>query len=112
MKAYVAEKQAQVKVTELADSKTFQEFKREQKALVKEEDQRYIAEEYQQDMENAAWRMEAAKVKVEDVLLQREIKTQQRQLQRQEEEENRALQQSLEMANMARELEREKSQLL
>lgn len=123
MKAYVAEKAQQAKVVELEESKQFQEFKREAKAHVKEEDLKHMQEEYQQDMENAAWRAELVKEeeerekelasgRVEDIQFIRETKAVQKERAKVEVEENRALEQSLEMAHMARELAKEKDQLL
>lgn len=123
MKVYVAEKAQQTKAEELQESRKFQEFKREIKEHVKEEDLKYIQEEYQQDTENAAWRAEAAKEvyerdkeltagHAEDIQFLRELRSHQKEQEKAEENEARALEQSLEMAKMARELAKEKDKLL
>lgn len=123
MKEYDAEKAQQAKVEELVDSKDFQEFKREVKLVTKEEDLRIIQEEYQKNIEHAQFRAEAAKevyekdkevvtVHAEDMLHLREFKKEQKQQEKAKEEETRVIEQSLEMANMARELAREKEKLL
>merc|ERR1719410_858387 len=58
MKQYVAEKAHRAKVEELQEAKEYQEFKREVKTLVKEEDLKIIQEGYQNDISNAQWRAE------------------------------------------------------
>lgn len=123
MKAYVAEKQHDVKITELRDSRTYQEFKREKKALQREEDRRLNSEEYNKDTDHAAWRAEMTRVvldqekelvqfRVEDLMEVKEIRSNQKLQEKFELEEERALEQSLEMANIQRELAKEKEQLL
>jgi len=123
MKAYVEEKALQTKLGDLQESKEFQEFKREIKALEKEEDQQYITEMYLQDVENASWRTELAHIvgqrdkeiiadRREDVQHFKDFKLDQRLQEKVEEEEHRAIEQSLEMANLTRQLEKEKEQLL
>merc|ERR1712135_80391 len=77
MKAAVAEKMQAEREVDLMNSKAFQEFKRERRALLREEELDQIQEAYLQDGENA-----------------------------------RAMEQTLEMANLARELTREKERLL
>jgi len=123
MKQYVAEKAHRTKVEELQVSKSYQEFKREVKALVKEEDLRIIQEEYQEDISNAQWRAEIEKERqtkekeivvghAEDFQFLRDARMQQKCQEKVEEDERRALEQSLEMANMAKELAKEKEKLL
>lgn len=123
MKAYVAEKQHDIKITELRDSKTYQEFKREKKALQREEDRRLNSEDYNKDTDHAAWRAEMTRVvldqekelvqfRVEDLMEAKEVRSNQKLQEKFELEEERALEQSLEMANIQRELAKEKEQLL
>lgn len=123
MKEFVETKAQEVKVVELHESKDFQEFKREVKVHVKQEELQYIAEVYEQDVENAAWRAEFARAvveqdkeviidRVEDVQHIKEVEAQHKLQQKAEEEDARALEQSMEMANLARKLAREKEQLL
>merc|ERR1719221_1154327 len=113
MKAYVAEKQHEVKITELRESRSYQEFKREQKALHREEDRKYISEEYAKDTDHAAWRAEMARVvldqdkelvqnRVEDLMEVKEIRSNQKLQEKVEMDEDRALEQSLEMASIQR----------
>jgi len=123
MKAYTEEKEQEIKTVVLQESKDFQEFKREKKAEVKIEEQRYLAEVYEQDLENAALRAEAARElaerdhevtadRLETQQHLREVKVQEKHRVRAEADDNRALEQNLEMSNLARELAREKEQLL
>jgi len=123
MKVYVAEKAKTSKVTELKESKSFQEFKRETKAAAREETRKQIQEEYLQDKDYSQWRAELAKLvnkqekeavntRVEDYLEQREIRNFQKQQEKIEAEEDRMVEQALEMAAEARKIEREKEQLL
>jgi len=123
MRAYTEEKEQEFQATVLQESKEFQEFKREKKVEVKLEEQRYITEVYEQDLENAALRAEVAREQVErdhEVTADRfetqqhlrEVKAQEKVRAKAEADENRALEQGLEMANLARELAREKEQLL
>lgn len=123
MKAYVEENKHEVHVTEIKENKEFQEFKREVKAVVKEEDKRYYHEEYLKDTDNAAWRAELAKViqdndkvltleRVEDVKEIREIKTVEKVQAKIEDDANREHEQALEMANQAKALQKEREQLL
>jgi len=122
-KEYEAEKAQQARVEELVDSKDFQEFKREAKLVGKDEELRAIQEEYQRNIENAQFRAEAAReiyekdkevvtVHAEDVQHLREYKKEQKVQEKVKEEEGRVLEQSLEMANVAKELAREKEKLL
>merc|ERR1712151_618031 len=123
MKAYVEEKEAELRLMDLQESKSFQEFKREVKVVEKQEEQRYIHEEYIKDTENAAWRAELAKAAVEsDKVLTyerhenlkeiREIKTVQKIQEKADEDETRAIEQTLDLANQARLLQQERDQLL
>lgn len=123
MKAYVEEKDQIIMENELLERKDFVEFKREAKAQVKEEEREYVEERYQQDVENAAWRAELAKEVIdrdkqvavdrqEDVQVIRDKRAEQRVQEKLEVEDQRQLEQSLEMAKMARELAREKEELL
>lgn len=123
MKAYVEEKANETKAVELEESKNFQEFKREAKAQGREENLRHITEEYLQDVEAAEWRKEIAQAamererelladRVDHVAEHREIKHVQRQQEKAAVEEERAIEQSLEMAELAKQLAREKEQLL
>lgn len=123
MKAYKAAKAKENKITELRESKSFQEFKREAKVNDKEEEKRQIREEYLQDREHAQWRAELAKAvhereketvtnRIEDYLELRDIRNFQKEQEKVEADENRAFEQSLEMAAIAREIEKEREQLL
>lgn len=123
MKAYRAGKAQIAKVTELRESKTFQEFKREAKDKNKDETRKKITEEYEQDREHATWRAAVHKVvlerekelvadRVDDHLEHRELRQIQKVQERVEADENRALEQSLEMAAIADEIAKEKEQLL
>jgi len=123
MKQYVTEKAHRTKVEELQKSRDYQEFKREVKTLVKEEDLKIIQEEYQKDISNAQWRAEMEKERqikekevvvghAEDFQFLRETRAQQKSQEKAQEDERRALEQSLEMANMAKELAKEKEKLL
>lgn len=123
MKEFVEEREQEMKVSALQESREFQEFKRERKVEAKVEEQRYLAEVYEQDLENAALRAEMAREQADrdhEVTADRletqqhlkEVKTHDKLRAKAEADENRALEQSLEMANLARELAREKEQLL
>jgi len=123
MKQYVADKAHRTKVEELQESKGYQEFKREVKTLVKEEDLKVIQENYQKDMSNAQWRAEMEKerqIKEKEIVVShaeefqflRDARSQQKIQEKAEQDERRALEQNLEMANMAKELAREKEKLL
>lgn len=123
MKAYNAAKAKENKIAELKESKSFQQFKRETKAVAKEEAKRQVQEEYLQDREQAQWRAELVKVvherekelvnaRVEDYLEHREIRNFQKEQEKIEADENRAFEQSLEMAAIAHEIAKEKEQLL
>lgn len=123
MKQYVADKAHRAKVEELQESKEYQEFKREVKTLVKEEDLKIIQEGYQNDISNAQWRAEMDRerqIKEKEIVVShaadfqflRDTRAQQKSQEKVQEDERRALEQSLEMANMAKELAREKEKLL
>jgi len=123
MKAHKAAKARENKATELKESKSFQEFKRETKAIAKEVFKQQITEEYLQDRENAQWRAELVKMvherekelvnaRVEDYLEHREIRNWQKQQEKIEADENRAIEETLEMQAIAREIAKEKEQLL
>uniref|UniRef100_A0A7S1AAX8 Uncharacterized protein n=1 Tax=Noctiluca scintillans TaxID=2966 RepID=A0A7S1AAX8_NOCSC len=123
MKAAVAEKMQVEREVDLVNSKAFQEFKRERRALLREEELDHIQEAYLQDRENALWRAEYAKAvwsrdkeviadRVQDVNDVKEIRNIQRLREKEDEENDRAMEQTLEMANLARELTREKERLL
>jgi len=123
MKEYVAEKEQETRATDLQASKEFQEFKREKRIVTKEDEIRFNAEVYQQDLEHAQWRNDMARMvaerdrealadHVEDVVHFREVKTQQKAQEMADEEENRMLEQNLEMMKQARELAMQKEQLL
>lgn len=123
MREFVDEQAKVAKVVGLEESKDFQEFKREIKTQVKIEEQQYISEAYEQDVENAAWRAEFAQVVVEqdkEVILDRsediqhikEARIQQKLREKAEAGDARAVEESNEMANLARQLAKEKEQLL
>jgi len=123
MRAFVEEQAKITKEVELEESKDFQEFKREVKVVVKEEEQRLITETYEANTDIAAWREEAAQLVVEadkeviadrnaDVHHLREVKAQEKMQEKIEEEERREEEQNLEMMALARQLAREKEQLL
>lgn len=123
MKEFVAEKAQATKVVELEESKDFQEFKREVKAVVKDTERQMITEEYLQDTENASWRADLARIemererelvieKVDGVKELQEIKKQEKISVKIQEEEERQFEQNMEMEKMAKELAREREQLL
>lgn len=123
MKAYIAEKEAATRATELQESKTYQEFKREHKLTEKEREQQYIHEMYLQDVENASWRAELSKAMYEkekeivadrlsDVQHLRDYKADHKLMEKAQEEEERAIEQNLEMASLAQQLAKEKEELL
>jgi len=123
MKAFVAEKAQEVRVQELAAAKQFQEFKREAKAVVKEEEQKVITEEYLKDLEISQWRAEQARIareqqkeevigRIEGHLELKDIKQQKKNEEKMEDYENRVFEQNLEMANLQREIQREKEAML
>lgn len=123
MQAYAAAKTAEVKEADLKDSKAFQEFKREAKAVNAAEEKKQITEDYVKDRENAQWRAELCKAvqerekdavngRLDDVLEIREIRNHQKEQEKLEADENRAHEQTLEMAAIAREIAKEKEELL
>merc|ERR1712216_732137 len=123
MQAYTAAKTAEAKEADLKDSKAFQEFKREAKAVNAAEERKQITEDYLKDRENAQWRAELCKAvqerekdavnnRLDDVLEIREIRNHQKEQEKLEADENRAHEQTLEMAAIAREIAKEKEQLL
>jgi len=123
MKAFKAAKAQITKVAELRENKQFQEFKRETKVETKFKTQKEITEEYSQNKEEAQYRAslvkavhhqenELVKARVEDYLENREIAGMSKEAQKMEEEENRAHEQSLEMAAIAREIAKEKQEML
>lgn len=123
MKAYKASKLQETKTVELKESKSFQEFKRETKGVTKDEERKRVTEEYLQDREYAQWRAELSKAvqerekdvtygRHEDLLEIREIKNLQKEQERFETDESRAIEQTLEMAAIAREIAKEKEELL
>merc|ERR1712137_729165 len=123
MKALVEEKERDFRATVLMESKEFQEFKRERKALEREEDLRVIDEEYDKNIENAAWRadlMKAAiekdkallKERAEDLNEIKDIKNLQKMQDQAAIEEQRQSEKISEMLRMERELAKEKERLL
>lgn len=123
MKALVEEKERDFRTTVLMESKEFQEFKRERKALEREEDLRVIDEEYDKNIENAAWRadlMKAAmekdkallKERAEDLNEIKDIKNLQKLQDQAIVEEERQSEKITEMLRMERELAKEKERLL
>merc|ERR1719253_1360531 len=62
MKAETAKRKEEQRLGDLEDSKEFQAFKREIKAMDKDAEQQYIADMYAQDRDSAAWRQELARV--------------------------------------------------
>lgn len=123
MQAYTAAKTAEVKEADLKDSKAFQEFKREAKAVNAAEEKKQITEDYLKDRENAQWRAELCKAvqerekdavngRLDDVLEIREIRNHQKEQEKLEADDNRAHEQTLEMAAIAREIAKEKEELL
>lgn len=123
MKAFVEEKERDFRNTVLMESKEFQEFKRERKALEREEDLRVIDEEYDKNIENAAWRadlMKAAmekdkallKERAEDLNEIKDIKNLQKLQDQAVVEEERQSEKITEMLRMERELAKEKERLL
>lgn len=123
MKEYVAEREQATKVEELEESRDYQQFKREYKTVMKDAEQQEITEEYLQDMENASWRADLARMemererelvveKVDGVKELQEIKKQEKITVKMQEEEERQFEQNIEMERMAKELAREREQLL
>jgi len=122
MKALVEEKERDFRTTVLMESKEFQEFKRERKALEREEDLRVIDEEYDKNIENAAWRadLKAAmekdkallKERAEDLNEIKDIKNLQKLQDQAAVEEERQSEKITEMLRMERELAKEKERLL
>jgi len=123
MKALAADRAQEAKLKDLKESKAFQEFKRETKAVAKGDEKRHIQQEYVQDRENAQWRAELVKEdherskmlvtnRVENYLEFREIRNLQKEQERFEADENRAIEQTLEMAAIAQEIAKEKEDLL
>lgn len=123
MKVFVDEQDHEIRTVELKESKDFQEFKREYKKDIKEEEQKFIHEVYVDDTDHAAWRAELAREasrrerelvveKVEEVQETRELRQGRQQQEQAIQEQERALEQSLEISNLARQLALEKEQLL
>lgn len=123
MKEHIAEREHAIKVEELEESRDYQQFKREYKAVTKDAEQQAITEEYLQDMENASWRADLARMEMErerDLVVEKvdgvkelqEIKKQEKIAVKMQEEEERQFEQNLEMERMAKELAREREQLL
>jgi len=123
MKAYKASKAAEVTKTELKESKSFQEFKRETKGKTKEEEKKQTTDDYLKDRDDAQWRANLMKAvnerekelttgRHDDYLEVREIRNLQKEQDRFEMDENRAIEQTLEMAAIAREMAKEKEELL
>eukprot|EP00929_Paragymnodinium_shiwhaense_P070987 TRINITY_DN36064_c0_g1_i1.p1 TRINITY_DN36064_c0_g1~~TRINITY_DN36064_c0_g1_i1.p1 ORF type:complete len:849 (-),score=161.20 TRINITY_DN36064_c0_g1_i1:79-2625(-) len=123
MKTLIEEKAAQQQRVDLQESKSFQEFKREAKVEAAQEEKRIIQEEYVQDTENATWRAEIARASLErekEVVVERQeqivenrnIREAVKQEEKVQVENERALEQQLEMQRLAKELERERAQLM
>lgn len=123
MKDYVQSKAREAKVLELEESRDFQEFKREARATVKEDAKRLISQEYMQATENAAWRLEKARVaaqkekelafeRVQHVQEARHSRLAQVANQKREDEEERRFEEYLEMSHIAKQLEKENKALL
>jgi len=123
MKAYRGAKDHEEKVTELKESKAFQEFKRNIKAQGRLEERRLYEEILAQDCENARVRRELAQEnrerdkdvqfdRIEDRLEIREIRHFEKVLEKREVDENRALEQTLQMAALAKAVADEKEQIL
>lgn len=123
MREYVEEITQVVKVAELEESKTFQEFKREVKVKAKDEDIKFNHELYVTDTDAAQQRTEAAMAlheqdkelvrdRHENTVEVRQIYDAQKQQTKAEEANERVFEQNLEMNKLAKELEREREQLL
>lgn len=123
LKAIVEERKQQEMQVDLEESKGFQEFKREHKAHLSEQEKRYVHEVYVQDKEDASWRVEVAQAaqerekfvvveRVEDVQEQRALREALTAQAKTEEEAERVHQQTLEMAKMISDLQREKNKVL
>jgi len=123
MRAYVEEKTQEIRATELMESKDYQEFKREKKAEAKEDEIQFNKEVYEQDLENAAQRLELVRETAErdqEVLAERlestlhvkDHRQQEKAKEANEQEEERLWEQSMAMRAMAEELAREKAALL
>jgi len=123
MKEFVDAKEHEQKIEDLEESKDFQEFKREVKLVAKEEEKRLISEEYLEDVDAAAWRMELAQAlherekdfvaeKFDSLQEVKEIEVNQRLQEKVEKEEDRTIEQNLEMQNIAKQLQKEKEELL
>jgi len=74
MKEFVSQKEKEQKLTELAESKDYQEYKRLRKQMEREEEQRYIQECYLQDREQAEWNAELQKQMSEATAIRSEEK--------------------------------------
>lgn len=123
MSQYLAEKQHDINLVELQESKEFQEFKRECKAAVKEESLKSIEEQYINHKENSLWNVDLAKAvneQTKEIIADRldnrkeiqEIEKRRREQSKIEQEEDRVMQMNVEMQNMAKQLQLEKEALL
>lgn len=123
MKAYLAELQLEIRTTELEESKEFQQFKREHKKELLEEEARFVHEVYLNDVEMAAWRAELARAafrreqaliaeKAQDAKEIKEIKLERIEAVKAEVVNDRALDETLELAKLQRQLQEEKQKLL
>jgi len=123
LKELQAQRAQEAKTVELKESREFVEFKREQKLRTKEMEQQYHQDVYSSRRADAAWNVEQARAnvereqalvleKVEDVLHLREERRHESETAKAAAAEERALQEHLQIANLARELAKEKERLL
>lgn len=123
MKEFVSQKEKEQKLTELAESKDYQEYKRLRKQMEREEEQRYIQECYLQDREQAEWNAELQKQiieeqkglleeKAEDVMEIKELKVAEKIRNKEQEVQDRLLEQTIEMDYASRQLQSEREALL
>ncbi|OLQ12981.1 hypothetical protein AK812_SmicGene3072 [Symbiodinium microadriaticum] len=123
LKQLAAQQAQAAKVSDLKESKEFVEFKRETKLRSKEVELQHQQDVYVARKADAAWQVEQAKAnvekhqaqileKVEDVHHLRQERRSQTENEKAVAAEERALQEHLQIANLARELAKEKERLL
>lgn len=122
-KNYVEQRESEILQTELLESKEFQNFKREVKAIRREEEARYIQEEYQNAKSNSKWekdikktiqqeRTELVRERIETYIEGRTQRNLKNELERVEQSDARALERQQEMQMLQRTLAQEKESLL
>jgi len=123
LKEYVAGKTKEQRIQELLASKEYQEFKREWKQAIRQQDLQRIKEALANDMEFARWQAELKEsIDAERLTLQidryeevqelREIRRSELERQKVETQENRALDEHLEVSHKVNQVSAEKEDLL